>query len=205
MAWGSPGRWGCAPRRLLPGPAPSPCRLWGRFLLYTPSGWPGWTGRPASPPAACPQGTPVVPLLSSVLLDKTQWDTPRQFNPGHFLDADGRFVKRAAFLPFSAGTTALQAGGPGSPHHSPGMPSPPGDRSPHPAPPCPLQAAVSVWGRAWPGRSSSCCSWASSRGTASCPRPASAPPPWTPHPPQPSPCGRQPRPCARCPGCRGAD
>ncbi|XP_032315735.1 cytochrome P450 2W1 [Camelus ferus] len=50
-----------------------------------------------------PKGTPVVPLLSSVLLDKTQWDTPRQFNPGHFLDADGRFVKRAAFLPFSAG------------------------------------------------------------------------------------------------------
>ncbi|XP_045849710.1 cytochrome P450 2W1 [Meles meles] len=50
-----------------------------------------------------PKGTPVIPLLSSVLLDKTQWETPRQFNPGHFLDAEGRFVKRAAFLPFSAG------------------------------------------------------------------------------------------------------
>lgn len=50
-----------------------------------------------------PKGTPVVPLLSSVLLDKTQWATPRQFNPGHFLDADGHFVKREAFLPFSAG------------------------------------------------------------------------------------------------------
>ncbi|XP_037362629.1 cytochrome P450 2W1 [Talpa occidentalis] len=50
-----------------------------------------------------PKGTTVVPLLSSVLLDKTQWDTPGQFNPGHFLDADGRFVNRAAFLPFSAG------------------------------------------------------------------------------------------------------
>nr|XP_014585311.2 cytochrome P450 2W1 isoform X2 [Equus caballus] len=50
-----------------------------------------------------PKGTPVVPLLSSVLLDKTQWATPHQFNPGHFLDADGRFVKPAAFLPFSAG------------------------------------------------------------------------------------------------------
>lgn len=50
-----------------------------------------------------PQGTPVVPLLSSVLLDKTQWETPDQFNPGHFLDADGHFVKREAFLPFSAG------------------------------------------------------------------------------------------------------
>ncbi|XP_032728231.1 cytochrome P450 2W1 [Lontra canadensis] len=50
-----------------------------------------------------PKGTPVIPLLSSVLLDKTQWETPHQFNPGHFLDAKGRFVKRAAFLPFSAG------------------------------------------------------------------------------------------------------
>ncbi|XP_054422233.1 cytochrome P450 2W1 [Pteronotus mesoamericanus] len=50
-----------------------------------------------------PKGTPVVPLLSSVLLDKTQWETPHQFNPGHFLDSDGRFVKREAFLPFSAG------------------------------------------------------------------------------------------------------
>ncbi|XP_061065880.1 cytochrome P450 2W1 [Eubalaena glacialis] len=48
-------------------------------------------------------GTPVVPLLSSALLDKTQWETPRKLSPGHFLDADGRFVKRAAFLPFSAG------------------------------------------------------------------------------------------------------
>ncbi|XP_070273148.1 LOW QUALITY PROTEIN: cytochrome P450 2W1 [Myotis yumanensis] len=50
-----------------------------------------------------PKGTPVVPLLSSVLLDKTQWETPGQFNPGHFLDAEGHFVKREAFLPFSAG------------------------------------------------------------------------------------------------------
>ncbi|XP_053411256.1 cytochrome P450 2W1 [Nycticebus coucang] len=50
-----------------------------------------------------PKGTPVIPLLTSVLLDKTQWQTPDQFNPGHFLDADGKFVKHAAFLPFSAG------------------------------------------------------------------------------------------------------
>uniref|UniRef100_G1RAL5 Cytochrome P450 2W1 n=1 Tax=Nomascus leucogenys TaxID=61853 RepID=G1RAL5_NOMLE len=50
-----------------------------------------------------PKGTPVIPLLTSVLLDETQWQTPGQFNPGHFLDTDGHFVKREAFLPFSAG------------------------------------------------------------------------------------------------------
>uniref|UniRef100_F6PWJ8 Cytochrome P450 2W1 n=1 Tax=Monodelphis domestica TaxID=13616 RepID=F6PWJ8_MONDO len=50
-----------------------------------------------------PKGTPVIPLLTSVLLDKTQWETPNKFNPSHFLDADGNFVKKAAFLPFSIG------------------------------------------------------------------------------------------------------
>ncbi|XP_036680425.1 cytochrome P450 2W1 isoform X6 [Balaenoptera musculus] len=74
-----------------------------------------------------------------------------------------------------------------------------------PRTPRPLQAAVSAWGRAWPGRRCSCCSQASCSGTACCPRPASAPPPWTPRPPWPSPRGRRPRPCVRCPGCRGAD
>ncbi|XP_060028274.1 cytochrome P450 2W1 isoform X4 [Erinaceus europaeus] len=53
-----------------------------------------------------PKGTPVIPLLSSVLLDRTQWATPDQFNPGHFLDAQGCFLKREAFLPFSAGRRA---------------------------------------------------------------------------------------------------
>lgn len=50
-----------------------------------------------------PKGTPVIPLLSSVLLDRTQWATPDRFNPSHFLDSHGRFIRRAAFLPFSAG------------------------------------------------------------------------------------------------------
>ncbi|XP_061109341.1 cytochrome P450 2K1-like [Conger conger] len=50
-----------------------------------------------------PKGTRVIPLLSSVLYDKTQWQTPHKFNPEHFLDAEGRFVKRDAFMPFSAG------------------------------------------------------------------------------------------------------
>ncbi|XP_074492013.1 cytochrome P450 2J5-like [Sebastes fasciatus] len=50
-----------------------------------------------------PKGTSLMPNLTSVLFDKTEWETPDTFNPGHFLDAEGKFVKREAFLPFSAG------------------------------------------------------------------------------------------------------
>ncbi|KAL8173101.1 UNVERIFIED_CONTAM: hypothetical protein K2H54_040068 [Gekko kuhli] len=50
-----------------------------------------------------PKGTHILPLLYSVLYDETQWEKPLQFYPEHFLDSEGKFVKRDAFLPFSAG------------------------------------------------------------------------------------------------------
>ncbi|KAM4632523.1 cytochrome P450 2K1-like [Discoglossus pictus] len=53
-----------------------------------------------------PRGTEVIPFLTSVLYDKTQWKTPNKFNPHHFLDANGKFVKHEAFMPFSAGRRA---------------------------------------------------------------------------------------------------
>lgn len=49
------------------------------------------------------QGTSVMPNLTSVLFDKNKWETPDTFNPEHFLDSEGKFVRRGAFLPFSAG------------------------------------------------------------------------------------------------------
>ncbi|CAG00183.1 unnamed protein product [Tetraodon nigroviridis] len=49
------------------------------------------------------KGTMVIPLLTSVLYDESEWATPHTFNPAHFLDDQGRFVRRDAFMPFSAG------------------------------------------------------------------------------------------------------
>ncbi|XP_018525727.1 cytochrome P450 2J4 isoform X1 [Lates calcarifer] len=50
-----------------------------------------------------PKGTMILPTLHSVLHDELMWETPHSFNPQHFLDEDGKFRKREAFLPFSAG------------------------------------------------------------------------------------------------------
>ncbi|XP_061085068.1 cytochrome P450 2K1-like [Conger conger] len=52
------------------------------------------------------KGTMVIPLLMSVLQDEEEWETPHSFNPGHFLDEKGCFIKRNAFMPFSAGRRA---------------------------------------------------------------------------------------------------
>ncbi|XP_039980216.1 cytochrome P450 2K1-like [Xiphias gladius] len=49
------------------------------------------------------EGTTVFPLLTSVLYDESEWESPHTFNPSHFLDREGKFVRRDAFLPFSAG------------------------------------------------------------------------------------------------------
>nr|XP_028589127.1 cytochrome P450 2J2-like isoform X1 [Podarcis muralis]XP_028589128.1 cytochrome P450 2J2-like isoform X1 [Podarcis muralis]XP_028589129.1 cytochrome P450 2J2-like isoform X1 [Podarcis muralis]XP_028589130.1 cytochrome P450 2J2-like isoform X1 [Podarcis muralis] len=52
-----------------------------------------------------PKGTIMFANLTSVLFDKDEWETPNEFNPGHFLEND-QFMKREAFLPFSAGKRA---------------------------------------------------------------------------------------------------
>lgn len=50
-----------------------------------------------------PKGTLVTSNLTSVLFDESEWETPHSFNPNHFLDAEGKFRRRDAFLPFSIG------------------------------------------------------------------------------------------------------
>ncbi|XP_032398639.1 cytochrome P450 2K1 [Etheostoma spectabile] len=52
------------------------------------------------------KGTAVTVLLTSVLHDESEWERPHSFHPAHFLDKDGKFVKRDAFMPFSAGHRA---------------------------------------------------------------------------------------------------
>ncbi|XP_075043103.1 cytochrome P450 2F2-like isoform X2 [Mixophyes fleayi] len=49
------------------------------------------------------EGTVFIPLLTSVHYDKTQFNNPKNFNPNHFLDENGKFRKNNAVMPFSAG------------------------------------------------------------------------------------------------------
>lgn len=50
-----------------------------------------------------PKGTDVITLLNTVHYDPSQFLTPKDFNPEHFLDANQSFKKSPAFMPFSAG------------------------------------------------------------------------------------------------------
>ncbi|XP_024863631.1 cytochrome P450 2K1 [Kryptolebias marmoratus] len=52
------------------------------------------------------KGTTVLTLLTSVLYDENEWESPHSFNPSHFLDDEGKFIRRDAFMPFSAGRRA---------------------------------------------------------------------------------------------------
>lgn len=55
------------------------------------------------------QGIEIIPLLTSALNDELHWKTPDQFNPSHFLDANGNFIRREAFIPFSIGKRGVGA------------------------------------------------------------------------------------------------
>ncbi|XP_068116386.1 cytochrome P450 2B4-like [Hyperolius riggenbachi] len=50
-----------------------------------------------------PKGTFIIPDLSALHCDESQWKYPHEFNPENFLNKDGELMKVEAFLPFSAG------------------------------------------------------------------------------------------------------
>ncbi|XP_027701631.1 cytochrome P450 2S1 isoform X1 [Vombatus ursinus] len=75
-----------------------------RFLALLPMGVPRALTKPTSFRGYdLPQGIEVFPLLGSVLHDPEFFERPEEFDPSRFLDADGRFKKNEAFLPFSLG------------------------------------------------------------------------------------------------------
>ncbi|XP_078522260.1 cytochrome P450 2J2-like [Lissotriton helveticus] len=49
------------------------------------------------------KGSLVIANIYSSLYDPDYWEKPKQFHPGHFLDKEGNFIQKEAFIPFSAG------------------------------------------------------------------------------------------------------
>ncbi|XP_075043069.1 cytochrome P450 2C23-like [Mixophyes fleayi] len=56
-----------------------------------------------------PKGTDVLPVLTTVLRDPSQFETPGDFNIKHFMDESGKFKKNNGFLPFAAGKRSCVA------------------------------------------------------------------------------------------------
>ncbi|KAJ8777513.1 hypothetical protein J1605_014403 [Eschrichtius robustus] len=73
------------------------------ILVWEPPS-PSNTTDSASPPT---WGTDIITLLNTVHYDPSQFLTPREFNPEHFLDANQSFKKSPAFMPFLAGRLCL--------------------------------------------------------------------------------------------------
>ncbi|XP_030074948.1 cytochrome P450 2A4 [Microcaecilia unicolor] len=75
-----------------------------RFADIIPTGLPHSVTQDVQLQGYCiPKDTDVFPMLTTALHDPEQFSDPVHFNPNHFLNENGTFKKKEAFLPFSTG------------------------------------------------------------------------------------------------------